>query len=110
MTVFDPCEKVEFLAKQSLHYDRYAGCNYFLERVDVGGKCGLVCGEQVDGGGTHARILLQPVYREITVRKISSRKARYDKYAVFADGKQIGLFTLVLNSWVHCKRYGMSRN
>ena len=100
MAVFDPSEKVEFLARQSLHYDRYSGCHYFLEKVDVHGKCGLVCGEEVEGCGTHSKIILEPVYKDIRVRKISSQKARYDKYAVFADGDQIGQFTLVLNAWV----------
>ena len=49
MTIFNASEKVDFLATQTLHYDRYAGCQYLLERVDVDGKCGLVCVEEVDG-------------------------------------------------------------
>ena len=100
MTIFDTREKVEFIATQFLHYDRYSGCKYFLERVEVQGKCGLVCGEELDEGGTHAKILLEPAYSEIQIRKISSHKAIYDRYAVFADGSRIGTFTLVLNSWV----------
>lgn len=100
MTIFDANEKVEFIAIQSLHYDRYSGCRYFLERIHVDGKCGLVCGEEVDDCGTHSRVLLEPVYTEIKVCRISSQKAIYDKYAVFADGNRIGQFTLVLNSWV----------
>ncbi len=39
MTIFDPSEKVEFIAIQSLYYDRYSGCQYFLEQVNVNGKC-----------------------------------------------------------------------
>jgi len=35
MAIFDSNEKIEFLAIQSLDYDRYAFCLYFLERVDV---------------------------------------------------------------------------
>jgi hypothetical protein len=85
---------------QSLHYDRYAGCDYFLERVHVDGKCGLVCGEQWDEYGIHTRVLLPPVYHEIKISKISSAKARYNIYAVFADGDRLGQFTLVLNAWV----------
>jgi hypothetical protein len=100
MSIFDPHEKVEFLAVQSLHYDRYAGCQYFLERVDVDGNCGLVCGEQSDEYGQHARVILPPVYHEIQVSRISSQKALYNKYAVFADGDPVGHFTLVLNAWV----------
>lgn len=100
MTVFDPSEKVEFLATQTLYYDRYSGCHYFLERAEVNGKCGLVCGEEVDDCGTHSKILLEPVYKDIKVRKVSTQKAKYDKYVVFGDGKQIGQFTLVLNAWV----------
>lgn len=100
MTIFDPSEKVEFIATQSLHYDRYACCHYFLERVQVNGKCGLVCGEELDEQATHLKVLLQPVYSDIRVRKISSQKAIYDKYAVFADGNWVGQFTLVLNAWV----------
>lgn len=100
MTIFDASETLEFLATQSLHYDRYSGCTYFLERVRVNGKCGLVCGEEVDECGAHAKVLVEPIYKEIQVRKISSARARYDKYAVFADGDRIGQFTLVLNAWV----------
>jgi hypothetical protein len=100
MTIFNTNEKVEFLATQCLNYDRYACCLYFLERVDVDGNVGLVCGEQSDEYGTHARVLLPPVYRDITVSKISSPKAIYDKYVVIADGDRIGQFTLGLNAWV----------
>lgn len=100
MTIFNASEQLEFLATQSLHYDRYSCCTYFLKRVRVDGKCGLACGEEVDGCGCHDTALLEPVYNEIQVRKISSPKARYDKYAVFADGDRIGQFTLVLNAWV----------
>ena len=100
MTIFKASEKVEFIATQSLHYDRYSGCRYFLERVSVEGKCGLVCGEEIEDCGTHSKILLEPIYNEIKIYKISGQKARYDKYAVFADGNRIGQFTLVLNAWV----------
>jgi hypothetical protein len=100
MTLFDPNEKVEFLATQCLHYDRYVDCQCFLERVDVDGKCGLVCGEESYEHGFHSKILLEPIYDEISIRKISSHKAIYDKYAVFANGNRIGDCTLVLNAWV----------
>ena len=100
MTIFEPSEKVEFLATQSLNYDRYSCYVYFLERVDVGGKYALVCGEQSDEYGTHAKVLLPPVYNDIQITKISSHKAIYDKYVVFANGNRIGQFTLGLNAWV----------
>src|SRR5215212_5461276 len=100
MAIFDSNEKVEFIATQCLHYDNYQGCEYYLERVDVHGKCGLVCGEVLDNCGTHSKILLQPIYNEIKVRKISSEKAIYDKYAILANGDKVGEFTLVLNAWV----------
>ena len=100
MSIFSASEKVEFLATQCLNYDRYCCCLYFLERVEVDGKCGLVCGEQSDEYGTHAKVLLPPVYTDIKVSKISSSKAIYDKYVVIADGDKIGQFTLGLNSWV----------
>ena len=100
MTIFTDKEKIEPLAAQSLHYDRYSGCQYFLERVRVEGKCGLVCGEELGEHLTHWKVLLPPIYDEIGVRKISSHKAIYDKYAVFADGNKVGQFTLVLNAWV----------
>lgn len=100
MSLFDPSEKVEFLAVQSLNYDKYSDSEYFLERVDVGEKCGLVCGEHSTAHGTHSRVLLPPVYQDIEILKISSHKALYNKYAVFANGTKIGQFTLVLNSWV----------
>ena len=100
MTIFDASEKVEFIATQCIHYDNYSGCQYYLERVDVKGKYGLACGAELDNCGAHSKILLQPIYDEIQVCKISSNKAIYDKYAVFADGSKMGEFTLVLNAWV----------
>jgi hypothetical protein len=100
MTIFETDEKTEFLATQCLNYDRYSCCLYYLERVDVDGKSGLVCGEQSDEYGTHAKVLLPPVYDEIKITKISSTRAIYDKYVVFADGDKIGQFTLGLNAWV----------
>ena len=102
MTLFKSSEKTEFLATQCMHYDRYACCQYFLERVDVDGKYGLVCGEQSDEYGMREKVLLPPGYRDIQVSKISSPRAIHHKYAVIADGKRIGLFTLVLNAWVPC--------
>lgn len=100
MTIFDTTEKVQFLATPSLHHDCYAGCQYALERVDVAGKCGLVCIQEVEHGGTRARVLLEPMHNDIEVYKISNPKALYDKYAIYADGTRIGQFTLVLNAWV----------
>jgi hypothetical protein len=100
MSIFDPNEKIEFLARQTLHYDRYAGRLYFLERVEVNGKYGLICVEQSDEYGMHTKVLLPPVYDEITVSKMSSPKAIYKKYVVSADGVKVALFTLVLNAWV----------
>ena len=100
MTIFDANEKVEFLATQSLDYDRYIDCKCFLELVDVNGKYGLVCGEESDEYGSHSKVLLEPIYDDLTIRKISSHKAIYNKYAVFANESQIGEFTLVLNAWV----------
>ncbi len=100
MTIFDKSENVEFLATQSLNYDRYSCCLYFLERVGVDGKYGLVCGEQSDEYGMHAKVLLPPVYNDIEITKISSPRAIYDRYVVIANGDKIGQFTLGLNSWV----------
>jgi len=100
MTIFDSNEKIEFLATQCLHYDRYVDCQCFLERVDVNGKCGLVCGEESDERETYSKVLLEPIYDEIDIRKISGHRAIYDRYAVFANGARIGQFTLVLNAWV----------
>jgi hypothetical protein len=100
MSMFDTKEEVESLAKQSLNYDRYSCCEYFLERVNVDGKYGLVCGEQSDEHGMHAKVLLPPVYHDIKITKISSTRAIYDKYVVFANGDKIGQFTLGLNAWV----------
>jgi hypothetical protein len=100
MTIFSSNEKIEFLATQCLHYDRYVDCQCFLERVNVDGKYGLVCEEGSADYGSHSKILLEPIYDEINICKISSDKAIYDKYAVFANGARIGQFTLVLNAWV----------
>jgi hypothetical protein len=100
MTPYKASEKAEFLAIQCMNYDRYACCQYFLERVDIDGKYGLVCGEQSEEYGLREKVLLPPAYRDIRISKISSPRAIYDKYAVFADGKRIGHFTLVLNAWV----------
>ena len=100
MTIFNASEKVESLATQCLNYDRYSCYLYFLERVDLDGKCGLVCGEQSDEHGMHSKVLLPPIYNDIRITKISSLKAIYDKYVVFADGDKIGQFTLGLNAWV----------
>ena len=100
MSIFDPDEKIEFLARQTLHYDRYNGRQYFLERVEVDGKYGLICVEQSDEYGTHIRVLLPPIYNEIRVTKASSDRAIYKKYVVVADGVRVALFTLVLNAWV----------
>jgi hypothetical protein len=100
MTIFDAKEKVEFLGTQCLHYDRYVDCRCYLERINVDGKYGLVCGEESEEYGTHSKVLLEPVYDEIEVRKISSPKAIYKKYAVFANGDRVAQFTLVLNAWV----------
>lgn len=99
MAIFNTNEKVEFLATQCLHYDRYVDCQCFLERVGVDGKYGLVC-EESNEHGSHAKVLLQPVYDEIEIRRISSPKAIYNKYAVFANENKVGEFTLVLNAWV----------
>jgi hypothetical protein len=68
--------------------------------VDVNGKYGLVCGEASAEHGTQAKVLLEPIYDQIEIYKVSSPKAIYNKYAVFADGTRVGLFTLVLNAWV----------
>jgi hypothetical protein len=100
MTLFAANEETQLVAAQSFKYDNYSGCQYSLERIDVNGKCGLACVEEQEHCGLHARILLPPVYEEIRIRKISSPKAIYDRYAVFANGDQVGDFTMVLNSWV----------
>jgi hypothetical protein len=99
MSIFDSNEKNEFLAAQSLHYDRYVDCQYYLERVDVNGKYGLICGEKSEYG-THSKILLEPLYDAIDIRKISSHRAIYDKYAVLVNDHKVGEFTFVLNAWV----------
>ena len=67
MTIFDSNEKVEFLATQCLHYDRYIDCQCYLERVNVDGKYGLVCGEQSAEHETHSKVLLEPIYDEIEI-------------------------------------------
>ena len=100
MTIFAANEKVELLATQSLNYDKYQGYQYYLERVGVNGKYGLACEEILEGCGCHSKILLQPIYTEIQISKISSEKAIYDKYAIFANGNKVGEFTFVLNAWV----------
>jgi hypothetical protein len=100
MNIFDAEEKIEFLARQTLHYDRYAGRQYFLERVEVHGKYGLICVEQSDEYGTHTKVLLPPVYDEIHVTKISSDKAIFNKYVVYANGIKLALFTMVRDEWV----------
>ncbi len=104
MTIFDKTEKVEFIASQNFRYDNYSGYQYHLERVDVQGKCGLVCVEELENCGTHARVLLPPIYTDIKVNKISTRKANYDRYAVFANGDRVGEFTMVTNEWVTMSR------
>ncbi len=76
MILFDPSEKVEFIAAQSLHYDRYSGCLYFLERVDVNGKCGLICGKESDDYGTHSQILLEPIYMRSLRMRAKSGSSR----------------------------------
>ena len=100
MTIFDSNEKVEFLATQCLHYDRYIDCQCYLELVDVNGKYGLVCGQESAEHDSPPKVLLEPVYDEIQIYKVSSPKAIYNKYAVFANGTKVGQFTLVLNAWV----------
>jgi hypothetical protein len=100
MNIFDPEEKVEFLARQMLHYDRYAGRQYFLERVQVHDKYGLICVEQSDEYGTHTKVLLPPVYDEIHATKMSSDKAIFNKYVIYANGIKAALFTMVRDEWV----------
>jgi hypothetical protein len=100
MIFFNQSEKVVFLATQCMNYDRYACRTYALERVDVNGKFGLVCVEQSDEYGIHAKVLLPPVYNDIEIKKISSQRAIYDRYMVFANGEKIAQFTLGLNAWV----------
>lgn len=100
MNIFDPEEQVEFLARQTLHYDRYAGRQYLLERVQVHDKYGLICVEQSDEYGTHTKVLLPPVYDEIHVTKMSSHKAIFNKYVVYANGIKVALFTMVRDEWV----------
>ncbi len=108
MTIFDSNEKVEFIAAQNFHYDNYSGYQYYLERVDVEGKCGLVCVEELENGGTHSTVLLQPIYNDIKIHKISTMKANYDRYEVFADGSMLGKFTLVRNEWIlRCENSNM---
>lgn len=100
MTLFDANEKIELIAAQNFRYDNYSGYQYYLERVDVQGKCGLVCVEEVENCGTHARVLLEPIYNDIKICKISTIKANYDRYIVFANGTRVGHFTMVTNEWV----------
>lgn len=100
MTIFDQREKVEVIASQNFRYDSYLGYQYILERVDVEGKCGLVCVEEQEDCGSHAKVVLEPIYDEIKVRRISTSKANYDRYVVVADGNPIGRFTMVLNEWI----------
>jgi glutathione peroxidase-family protein len=99
-TLFNPGERIEEIAIQNFHYDNYDGRLCCLERVEVNGKYGLACKEELESGGTHTHILLEPVHAEIHIRKISSAKANYDRYAVFADGEQVGQFTMVTSAWV----------
>ena len=106
MTIFDASEKVAPLAIQRFHYDSYSGYQYSLERVEWRGKCGLVCVEELENEGTNAKVILPPIYNDIKIYKISTRKSIHDKYEVFADGTMIGQFTLVLNEWIpRCKNY-----
>lgn len=100
MTIFDASEKVEFIATQSFKYDSYSGYKYYLERVDVAGKCGLVYVEEQENCGTHCMVLLQPIYSDIKVCKISTPKANYDKYVVYANGERLGEFTMVISEWI----------
>lgn len=100
MCIFDPSEKVDFLARQMLHYDRYDGKQYFLERVEVHDKYGLICVEESDEYGMNTKVLLPPIYDEIHVMKISSDKAIFNKYIVYANGIKLALFTMVRNEWV----------
>ena len=100
MTFFDTSEKVEFIATQNFHYDNYSGHQYYLERIDVNGKYGLVCVEECENCGAHSRVILQPIYEDIQVHKISTARANFDRYEVFANGNRIGDFTMVLNTWV----------
>lgn len=100
MTIFDVNEKAEFIALQNFRYDNYSGYQYYLERVDVKGRCGLVCVEEIENCGTHAKVLLPPVYNDIQIRKISNAKANYDRYEIFANGRCVGQFTMVTSEWV----------
>ena len=105
MTHVTSHETLQLLATQNFHYDNYSGYQYHLERIDVGGKCGLACVEEQEDCGTHTKILLQPVYEDIRIRKISTPKANYDRYEVFANGNRVGNFTMVLNAWVPCREH-----
>lgn len=103
MTIFNAGEKIAFIATQNFKYDSYSGSRYCLERVDVDGKCGLVYVEEQENCGMHSRILLQPIYHDIKVCKISNPKANFDKYVVYANGTRLGEFTMVINEWIlHC--------
>ncbi len=103
-TFFNQGEHIEDIAIQNFKYDNYDGRLCCLERVEVNGKYGLACKEETEGGIKHTHILLEPVYNEIHIHKISSPKANYDRYAVFADGEQVGAFTMVTNSWVEISK------
>lgn len=100
MSILDTNEKIELLATQSLNYDRYCAHQYFLERVEVNGKYGLICREQSDESGVHTRVLLPAFYDDIKITRISSDKAIYKKYVVIANGLSIAQFTFILNAWV----------
>ena len=75
MPIFDSSEKVQFIATQNFHYDNYSGYQYYLERVDVDGRCGLVCVEEFEDCATRSTILLEPINSDIKVCKISTPKA-----------------------------------
>jgi hypothetical protein len=100
MTIFDASEKIELIASQNFKYDCYSDYKYYLERVDVSGKCGLVYVEEKENCGVHSMVLLQPIYNDIKVCKVSTPKANYDKYVVYANGKRLGEFTMVINEWI----------
>lgn len=105
MTLFETGEHVEFIAAQNFHYDNYFGHEYYLERVEVNGTYGLACVEELGDCAIHSKILLEPIYTDIQVHKISTPKANYDSYAVYADGQLVGYFTMVLNAWVLCQKH-----
>ncbi len=100
MTIFDASEKIELVASQNFKYDCYSGYKYYLERVDVKGKSGLICVEEQENCCSRATVVLQPIYNDIKVCKISTVKANYDRYVVYANGRRVGEFTMVLNEWI----------